>query len=129
MVRSGRAGLPWLDRPAATTHGTYKFRAMISIVPFKLITTTTNQPPNTHSTHPLPFPCCFKGKPKTMAIRSSFGRRLAAAASTLLLLPLLSGAAGLYKAGSDVLKLTDANFEVCVVLEGEEGEKEERWAG
>lgn len=33
----------------------------------------------------------------------------------LLLLPLAAHAAGLYKAGSDVLKLTDANFEEKVL--------------
>lgn len=45
-----------------------------------------------------------------MALRS-----LARAA--LLLLPLMGVArAGLYKAGSDVLKVTDANFEVRVCM-------------
>ncbi len=37
----------------------------------------------------------------------------AAAALLLLLLPAPGQAAGLYKAGSDVVRLTDANFEVC----------------
>lgn len=32
----------------------------------------------------------------------------------LLLLPLAAHGAGLYRAGSDVVKLTDANFEVCM---------------
>jgi hypothetical protein len=49
-----------------------------------------------------------------MAPRRLFGGLAAAAAAALFLLPALGQAAGLYKAGSDVVKLTDANFEVRV---------------